>query len=76
MQYSNYVTCRLSIGITQTFFSDFQILIGSIMCGYSKEDWIELAKMAEVRLGCVSCLFSGDDIHNDSINVYCYARLP
>ena len=26
----------------------YQILIASIMCGYSKEDWTELAKMAEV----------------------------
>jgi len=26
----------------------FQIIIASIMCGYSKEDWTELAQMAEV----------------------------
>jgi len=26
----------------------FQIIIASIMCGYSKEDWFELAQMAEV----------------------------
>jgi len=25
-----------------------QIIIASIMCGYSKEDWTELAQMAEV----------------------------
>ena len=29
----------------------FQILIASIMCGYSKEDWTELAEMAEVCTG-------------------------
>ena len=29
----------------------FQILIASIMCGYSKEDWTELAEMAEVCIG-------------------------
>ena len=32
------------VGITPTF----QIIIASIMCGYSKEDWTELAQMAEV----------------------------
>lgn len=25
-----------------------QVVISSIMCGYNKEDWTELAKMAEV----------------------------
>lgn len=27
-----------------------QIVIASIMCSYNKEDWTELAKMAEVKL--------------------------
>ena len=27
-----------------------QILIASIMCSYNKDDWTELAKMAEVGL--------------------------
>ena len=35
----------LMVGITLTF----QIIIASIMCGYSKEDWTELAQMAEVN---------------------------
>ena len=30
-----------------------QIVIASIMCGYSKEDWTELAQMAEVNCFCI-----------------------
>lgn len=30
-----------------------QIVIASIMCSYNKEDWTELAKMAEVKLAVV-----------------------
>ena len=30
--------------------SFIQVLIASIMCGYSKEDWSELASRAEVRI--------------------------
>lgn len=30
-----------------------QIVIASIMCSYNKEDWTELAKMAEVRVTVV-----------------------
>ena len=29
-------------------YPSFQILIASIMCSYDKNDWTELAKMAEV----------------------------
>ena len=29
-------------------YTSLQILIASIMCSYNKEDWTELAKMAEV----------------------------
>jgi hypothetical protein len=56
----------------------FQILIGSIMCGYSKEDWIELAKMTEVRLCCVILFhFSREHLFNfwqrrHFTSVYCY----
>lgn len=38
--------CRI-IRLRLSFLS-CQIVIASIMCGYSKEDWTELAKMAEV----------------------------
>ena len=38
--------CRI-IKLRLSFLS-CQIVIASIMCGYSKEDWTELAKMAEV----------------------------
>ena len=27
-----------------------KVVVGSIMCSYNKDDWIELAKMAEVRI--------------------------
>lgn len=30
-----------------------QIVIASIMCSYNKEDWTELAKMAEVKVTVV-----------------------
>jgi len=39
-----------SINELKKDFKD-KIVIASIMCGFSKEDWTELAQMAEVGMG-------------------------
>lgn len=43
-----------------TFFFPFfflKIVIASIMCSYSKNDWMELSKMAEVMISFVYIYF-------------------
>ena len=39
-----------------------QVLIASIMCGYSKDDWMQLAKMAEVSWSAASGLFTDNEL--------------
>ena len=34
------------------------------MCGYSKEDWVKLATMAEVRLGSVIDEYSSFNVYD------------
>lgn len=38
----------MKIALKMTLSS--QVVISSIMCGYNKDDWTVLAKMAEVRI--------------------------
>lgn len=40
---------------TFMLFVGSQILIASIMCGYDKNDWTELAQMSEVSI-CYFCM--------------------
>ena len=47
----------------------FQILIASIMCGYSKEDWTELAKMAEVCIGRIVTKQKNNLEHIITVNI-------
>ena len=48
--------CLIRYCMTLPF--EFQILIASIMCSFSKDDWTELAIMAEVKLfGFMSLCF-------------------
>ena len=44
-------TCAYWCESVKELKADFpdQIVISSIMCGYNKDDWTELAKRAEVR---------------------------
>ena len=46
-----FITCLNFISYLKTDLplSFHQVVISSIMCGYNKEDWTELAKMAEVK---------------------------
>lgn len=39
------------------FFFFLKIVIASIMCSYSKNDWMELSKMAEVMISLVYICF-------------------
>ena len=49
--------CLIRYCMTLPF--EFQILIASIMCSFSKDDWTELAIMAEVKLfGFMSFAFT------------------
>lgn len=45
-------SCLVTVMYTITIMCicSFQVLIASIMCSYSKEDWTELSKMAEVMV--------------------------
>lgn len=49
-------TCAYWCQSVKEIKADFpeQIVISSIMCGYNKDDWTDLAKKAEVRFRHVS----------------------